>query len=73
MKKILRCAQDDSAAAEPPAFTSKLATRHGQIAPLSTYLAYVTPSAGPESIETSPLLSLFDPLPTGRTVDEQEP
>ncbi len=83
--------QDDSAGAEPPVCTLKLAqypiavaglatprwiaplregggaTRRGQVASTSTHLAYLTPSAWPESTPSSPLLSLFDPLPTGRT------
>ncbi len=46
-----------------------LPSPHGQIARLPTYIAYLTPSAWLESIEPTPLLFLFDPLPTGRTVD----
>ncbi len=62
--------QDDSDGAEPLVFTSKLATRRWigatrrrQRAPMATYLAHLMPSALPESTETSPLLSLFDPPP----------
>ncbi len=68
--------QDDSAGAQPPVFTSKLATRRWigatrrrQRAPMSTYLAYLVPSALPESTETSPNSSLFDPPASGRIAD----